>query len=202
MIAMIDLKKPRRTTQADVSDLGGILTQLIGEPFLFSRPGYANELTLHFGTSYPAEHPRLRAKGLECGSYILSVCASTWLLKSSTQSRLIVEGLPVEPIAHWRRSINQNDDAKAALATNGLIPVGSSVAVVVPYEIEQAGGIALRLETADGSGVIVVPRPELDPETNQPIDFPDWELRTPAGLARVGPGRQWTWEPKSSAFSS
>lgn len=201
---LVDLNQPRKTDRADVPNLGGVLAQLIGEPFLLARLGYAEELTVHFGTPRPAQHPRLRSKGVQYGSHVLALCASAWVLKSTPSNRLILEGLDSGPLAHMGKPAVE--DAKALIASGGLIPTGSPVVAVVPYEMEQANGIGLRLETADGSGLIIVPGAWVGSEGDEADvlpegapDLPDWELRTPSGLAQVGPGRKWSWSPSAEA---
>jgi hypothetical protein len=130
---------------------------------------------------------------LEYGSYILAVCGSAWVLKSTPKTRLILEGLSTAPVAQLSKPAVE--DARGLISSGGLFSANSPVVEIIPYEIEQVGGIGLRLETADGSGLIIVPVAGADLVTNEAGDFPDWELRTPRGLARVGPGRQWIWEP-------
>jgi hypothetical protein len=195
-MVVADLKQLRQSTQANLPDLGPILAQLIGEPFLFARLGYAGELTVHFGVPRPADHPRLLAKGMQYGSHMLAVCASSWVLKSNRW--LIAEELDnANPLVE-KTSKHGESDAKNLLVSGELIPFGTRVAAIEPFVSKLSDGIAVLIELADGSGIVVKPIVEIDPETNQPVDFPDWELKTPLGLARIGPGLQWRWEPKGT----
>jgi hypothetical protein len=112
--------------------------------------------------------------------------------------RLLVEDSDQSVASLQKPSSAAAGDVKTLFTSGTLIPPGTRVVELSPYEILQTGGIALVLELADDSGIVVKPVVELDPETGEPVDFPDWELKTPAGLARVGPGPKWQWEPRPS----
>lgn len=193
---VVDLKQSRQHPllgQSDIRDLQSVIAQLIGEPFLFARLGYADELTLHFGTPRLAKHPRLRAKGVRYGSYLLGLCGSGWLIKSIPKDRLIIDDsqLELDP------SLSNLDEqaVRSVFAEGELFRADTPVIAAKPFELKKAAGIALRLETADGSGIVILPAPaghdddELDHDS-----LPDWELKTPDGLLRVGSGLQWEWK--------
>jgi hypothetical protein len=67
----IDLRREQARSGKDLAGLMGYLTQLVGEPFRFSRVSYGDELTLHLGDLRPARSPKL--KGKSYGAFILGV---------------------------------------------------------------------------------------------------------------------------------
>ena len=142
----------------DLPTLGDVLLQLVGEPFLFARAGYADELSLHFGTLRDAKHPRLRARGIKYGSHALYARGSAWLLKSGPNNLVILEGLPTDPIAHLGQIGRKIETTE--IETRGIIPPGSPVVAVAPFYVEQVEGMGLRVETADGSGIVIIPTPK------------------------------------------
>lgn len=109
------------------------------------------------------------------------------MLKSGPLNRVVLEGLPGDPIAHlgkFGRAIG-----KPEIEAGGLIDIGAPVVTVVPFYVNPMGPIGLRVQTADGSAIVVIPTEDGETELS------DWELKTPAGVAKVGPGRKWQWVP-------
>src|SRR5437868_466461 len=80
MVTAVDLNSIRKPAANDAAGLLGYLQQLVGEPFLFFRPSYGDELTLHFGT--PKEAVSAKLKERVRGSYVLTLRGSIWTLVS------------------------------------------------------------------------------------------------------------------------
>src|SRR4051812_16074990 len=91
MTGAIDLRGVYKPAGPDDASLRSYLSQLIGEPFLFARVSYGNELQLHFGTPREAKSPKLRNRVR--GSYILGVRGSAWHLKSGTMPLVVEAGV-------------------------------------------------------------------------------------------------------------
>ena len=202
MTSVVDL---RQSSRPDSTGLGGLniyLSQLIGEPFLFLKVSYGNELTLHFGT--PREAKSSKLKDRTRGSYILSARGSAWRLKSEVASQLVVGGLSDPGIASWlEKPISKENLEEGKYITSGARVVAAN-AFVAP-----SGGFALLLVLSDDTSFILLPTdPELAFE-GLPDDMPDkidyvadWELLTPHGYyLRVGPWLKWEYIPSRSGKS-
>ena len=197
MAAVVIGPPAANTDLTNVPTLGAVILRLIGQPFLFARMGYAGELSLHFGAPQNAKHPRLRAKGIKYGSYILSARGSAWLLRCEPRNRIAVELLAVAPLLE----IGAKLLGEAEITADFIVP-GQPVIDLEPFYVDRVDGMGIRVETADGSGVVIIPTPdEPTPEDKQiPADvtvdkLADWELKTPAGLVQAGPGKTWRWTP-------
>ena len=192
---LVDIEEKVRSGVRDVPTLNAFLMRLIGEPFLFARFGYEDEFSMHFGISHEAKHPKLRASGIKYGSYIIRTRGSGWLIKSSI-GRIVFEGV--------REQVNP------AILTAGGTPISPQdiklddflvadtfVLDIYTCLVKQVNGIGFRIDMSDNSSVLVIPTADEPLPENSP-DLPelsDWELETPYGTARVGPGLKWEYLP-------
>jgi hypothetical protein len=165
---------------------------LIGEPFRFSRISYGDELTLHFGDLRPAQSAKLKAHPY--GTYILGLRASPWLLKSGSESMAIIT-VGVNPDT----ALTGTPMTKEEIEADPIIRRDSHVVAVTPFLFKQSNAIGLRLATADGSTLFVLPN---DTERDEVLDettpqIADWELITPNGLINAGPGPRWSFGQRS-----
>ncbi len=159
---------------ADLGGLNGVIQTLVGLPFLFSRRSYGDELKLHFGTEQTYDRPKL--KGLPRGSHVLGLRASHWQM---------LGGLP---------------GGSGPTSPPALVP---STPVQVATATAQASGYNLLIVLTDATGLLIVPNPDPDLEPGEQApswedDVADWELFTPEGHLRTGPGLAWAWEPAAS----
>jgi hypothetical protein len=156
----------------DLPGLNGVLRTLVGQPFLFLRESYADEMKAHFGTQGSYKHPKLA--GLPKGSHIVKTRASRWQIDKG--------------------------DGNVPLVGEEQPALSPGVRVVSAEASPSPDGYILSVRLADGSALVV--RPDPDPQMapdEGPIPWQenvgDWELLTPTGSLRVGPGLAWSWEP-------
>jgi hypothetical protein len=184
----------------DAPGLGAFLLQLAGEPFLFARFSYADELTLHFGAAREAKHPKLRVAGLKYGSHVLRTRGSAWLLKPGARPIVVTEGLAdfIDPavLASEAKPITHRE-----VEAGDFLTAGAMAVAVRLYAVHQVEGIGVRVGLSDGSAVVVIPTPDEQPPEGSPPgpELADWELQTPHGTAKVGPGRKWVLDPVPAA---
>jgi hypothetical protein len=158
-----------------------LLLRLVGEPFLFARRSYGDELVLHFG-EHRSDPPRVikgREWRYEYGSYSLHLRGSAWVAKGVAGAR------DSSTIADGPRDIELPTAA------------GARVTAMIPFSVDrpEVAGFGLRVEMSDGSTVVVIPTPDDDESATAPDGTPlpllaDWELHTPFGNLVVGPGRE------------
>ena len=198
MTGVVDLRQSSQPHSSGLDGLNLYLSQLIGEPFLFLKVSYGNELTLHFGT--PREAKSLKLKNRARGSYILSARGSAWRLKSETTSRLVVGGLPDPRTASGlEKPISNVDLEEGKFITPGARVVAASASVA------PSGGFALLLAFSDETSFSLIPTdPELafqgltDDMPDKVEYVADWELLTPHGYyLRVGPWLKWDYTPST-----
>jgi hypothetical protein len=187
---LIDLRQASRAVPGDLSGLQAYLAPLIGEPFRFARVSYGDEVTLHFGDLHPARSPKLPKHMY--GTYILSLRGSAWTLKSGSEPLVLTAGILSQPIAP---SIGK-PLAKEELESKQFIKAESMVLAALPFLVKPVNGYGLQLRMSDASTLFVVPTLE-EPDTPNDERLPelaDWELLSPHGLLRVGPGLKWSVE--------
>jgi hypothetical protein len=191
---LIDLRPARRSTSDDLRGLEGYLAQLVGEPFRLARVSYGDELTLHFGDLRPARSPKLKAKPY--GAYILGLRGSPWLLKPGAEPVVVDGGALLDPFAAALGTPLRREE----LESRTLIEPGSRVLSASPFVVRPTDGIGLQLRLSDGSSLSVLPAiPDADEPDDQLLpELADWELLSPIGLLRAGPGLKWSFEPKGS----
>ncbi|MBX9628768.1 MAG: hypothetical protein K2X82_33550 [Gemmataceae bacterium] len=187
MAAVVDFRGTVPRTRDDVRGLQPYIRQLVGEPFLFARESYGDELTLHFGQE--VELPPFRGRRRTEGTHVLTLRASKWWIKSVPRAALVASddpgpGLPGVPVT------------LRDLELNPPITPGERVAWVEVrpfYGVGWPGGIELAFRFSDGSFLEL--RPRYDPE-DAVHDLADWELFTPyKRYIKAGPGVQWEYAP-------
>lgn len=187
----INFRSTAPTSPDSLSELSTLLTQLIGEPFRFSRVSYGDELTLHFGDLRPAQSTKLKSH--LNGAYILGLRASPWFLKSGS-----------DPMAIITAGVNPDTPptgipmTKEQIEADPLIRRDSHVVAVTPFLLKQSDAVGLRLSTADGSTLSVLPNDtERDEDSDDSLPpIADWELITPNGVIEAGPGVRWSFRER------
>jgi len=179
--------------QVGESQFGTHLLLLLGEPFLFARMSYGDELVLHFGEQRHGPVRKIKGQDYryEFGTYSLHTRGSEWVVKSG--DKVATSG----PTA---------DSEKVAVpigprgaADHPPITPGGVVTRMTPFGVTQPNvdGVGLRVDLSDGSAVVVIPTPDEEmknpPEGVVFSELADWELVTPSGRLEVGPGRKWNW---------
>lgn len=156
---------------------------LVGRPYLFSRAAYQNELTIHFGDRRP--YPGRKMADLTRGTHVLSVRASAWMLQSGVLPQMVSYGLtPVGSDGEPRTGQPINP---AVFESGHFVAPGATVERAEPLGMQGTplGGVALSVRLTDGTTLTVLPAATDPSET-----LSDWELLTPHGLLRVGPGHR------------
>src|SRR5688572_25629015 len=151
MTSVIDLRGIRQPSVGDLATLRSYVSQLEGQPYLFARVTYGEELNLHFGELQEFRSPKLRRR--EKGSYVLAVRGSAWCLHSFPEACLFLSGFsPAE--------------AQPAPATNGrsqdlekltLFEPGARVLAADIFTAHPHWGIELSLTLSDGSTFHIIP---------------------------------------------
>ena len=192
---LIDLRPAHRSASDDLRGLQGYLAQLVGEPFRLARVSYGDELTLHFGDLRPARSPKLASKPY--GVYILGLRGSPWVLKPGSEHVVVDGGALLDSDATALGAPLRKEE----LESQTLIEPGSRVLSALPFVVRPAEGIGLQLRLSDGTSLSVLPTIR---EADEPADanlpeLADWELLTPIGLVKAGPGLEWSFEPKEGS---
>lgn len=193
-LTLIDLRAPHGSAADDGTGLSGCLAQLVGEPFRFARVSYGDELTLHFGELRPARS--LKLKDYFYGAYLLGTRGSSWILKSGGNSTPLVlsAGATLDsPPSDLGRALGKEE-----LESGQFIEAESRVLAAIPFFVKALPGFGLQLVMSDGSTLFVIPTAF---ESEEPGDealagLADWELLSPLGLLRAGPGVGWSFEPR------
>jgi hypothetical protein len=195
MTHLIDLRGIRGPAVGELADLQGYLLQLEGQPFLFARVTYGDELSLHFGTPQEFRSPKIRRRLR--GSYVLTTRASAWRLHSLPEGCILYAGsLPTSTA-----QASPNEIATPELEQRALITPSARVVSADALGFRLPWGIELGLSFSDGSTFFVTPLP---PEKPSPADeglppIADWELFTPHGrVLLVGPGFRWEYADAGS----
>jgi hypothetical protein len=194
MVATVDLRSTCEAPSDGASGLWTYLQQLIGQPFLFFRQSYGEELTLHLGTPRESGAPKLRRRIR--GSYVLTLRGSIWSLLSATHSQLTFTDPCLNPETAHARQLEL-----AELEKTPPIEPGTPVELVRPFRSDATGGFGLLLVFADQSRLMIRPSPisPSDPGADELPHIADWELFTPyARYLRVGPGPAWAYLPSRS----
>lgn len=182
MVGTIDLETARSGTVADLSGLADLAGQLVGQPFLFARPSYGEELTIHFGQLRQPTSPKVKRPR---GSFVLTLRGSVWRIAHGSGTNLLVSD-----------ATNGQRLELATLETNPPVTAVALVVSVRPFVDPDSVGFGLFLAFTDGARVVIRPDvsdliAEVDPELPR---LADWELFTPSGrVLRVGPGANWSY---------
>jgi hypothetical protein len=200
VIASIDLRKTRRRSSDHVA-LRGYLQQLVGQPFLFVRFSYGDEIVLHFGQARPYPSPKLRH--LTKGSYLIAARASSWFL--TTQARPTVVVGSAEPVSLESKQLKLLTPEQ--LEKSKLLTAGARILVADAIQLRSgrrpAYGFGFSAVLEDGSSFLI--RPPLGPAAGSKTggrsrEVADWEVFTPhERYLRVGPGVQWSYLASRSA---
>jgi hypothetical protein len=174
------------------------LLQLVGEPFLFIRRSYGDELVLHFGDRVlgPARRTKNGEFRYEYGTYSLHLRGSAGVIKSGATAAYFGSGPEAEVL-----KLLGEPTRRANVVTDPPISTGARVTAVNPFPFDRppVKGIGLRVDLSDGSTVVVVPSPDEPPESvpegTTLYEIADWELHTPHGSLQVGPGLKWHLAP-------
>src|SRR5262249_46440894 len=195
MTQLIDRREIRGPSTGDLADLQAYLLQLEGQPFLFARVTYGDELALHFGTPQEFHSPKIRRRVR--GSYVLTARGSAWRLHSMPAGCIIYAGLlPHPPTPTARKQLQAQE-----LEQMTLIKPGARVVSADILGFRLPWGIELGLSFSDGSTFFVTPMPAaLQPHTDEDLPLiADWELFTPHGrVLLAGPGFQWQYADAGS----
>lgn len=185
MVVAVDLRRPYQPSSDELAGLWACLQQLVGQPFLFFRLSYGDELTMHLGTPKEAASSKLRNRVR--GSYVLTFRGSLWSLSSGPEQTIwLADPLPVPAGSHAR----QVDIGE--LEKNPIISRNAPVITASPFIASDSGGIGLLLSFADQSTLAIRPSLEAADSSEDLPQIADWELFTPHGkYLRVGPGLNW-----------
>jgi hypothetical protein len=191
MVGSVDLQSTHESTVNDLTGLWAYLQQIVGQPFLFFRVSYGEELTLHLGSPLEASSAKLRRRTF--GSYVLTFRGSIWSLHHGAQPVLTLAHPQLQPGTVHGRQIDLVE-----LERDSPIKPGTLVESAQP-SLSDAGGFALRVVFSDRTLLRLQPSPSLQPVTDGLPEIADWELFTPyARYLRVGPGPTWAYLPSES----
>jgi len=191
MVAAVDLSQVYKPASGEISGLWTYLQQIVGQPFLFFRQVYAEELTLHLGP--PIESASVKLRRRVRGSYVLTLRGSIWALVSGPQHSLVFADPGIAPHPAHARRLDLSE-----LEKSPPIEVGTPVVTATPFLAEDTGGIGLLLGFADQSRAMIRPSADKlgDADSANLPQIADWELFTPLGrYLRVGPGQRWEYLP-------
>ena len=177
------------------------LLRLVGEPFLFLRRSYGDELVLHFGERIlgPARVTKHGEFRYEHGTYGLHLRGSAWVLKGGRIPDVFGGGRVAD-----LKSLLGEPMQPADVVAHAPVTPGARVTGVTPFTVGDPGvSIAVRVDLSDGSALVVLPTTEEDiepePEGTTLHELADWEVRTPQGTLQVGPGLKWHFAAPASA---
>jgi hypothetical protein len=189
---LIDLRQAHKPSTEDLPGLHASLAQWVGEPFQFARVSYGDELTLHFGDLRPAQSSKLKTHLY--GAYILGLRGSPWVLKSGSEPFVLTAGLMLDSIPPaFGKPLSKEE-----LESSQFIEPESRVLSATPFVVKPVDGFGLELRMSDGSTLFVLPTVQ---EPDEPEDeglpkLADWNLLSPRGFLEVGPGLEWSFEPR------
>jgi len=187
---LIEFEKGTGPSRDDLPGLRGYVAQLVGEPFQFARVSYGDELTLHFGMLRPGRSRKLA--NLLYGTYILRLRGSAWVLKSGKGPLVISPAVLDASMPEGARLLSKEE-----LEKGEFIERGGHVLSATPVHVRPVEGFGFHLLMSDGSAIFVFPIVQ-EPDAPEDEDLPelaDWELLSPRGFLRAGPGLQWSFEP-------
>ncbi len=169
-----------------IQEVENVLKQFVGLPFLFARPSYGEELTLHFGNEQPMKHPKLRH--LMEGTHIVTTRLSGWAW-SDGNNHTIAMMTPGETISA--------DDLRER-CSHFAVARGALVSKAITQVLRAEGGaptLTLGLFLSVDQRQEVCPEPKwlfsIEPMLRHDADddeVADWEVFTPEGALLVGPG--------------
>lgn len=140
---------------------------MVGQPYLFAKYSYGNELTIHFGKAFEHHYGN---RQWTIGSHVLSLRASPWIFHSLPQQMVIVNF----------------DENYQPVIDNTFVKSGTTVTHISAFTIvgdENRKGIALIIHFEDGSLFQALP-------ISSDETISDWELLMPNKLIKVR-GSKW-----------
>lgn len=174
MLGAIDFRDIQEES-ADLALLDAYLQQIVGQPLLFIRFSYGDELTLHLGE--PRAYRSSKMVASKRGEYVLGTRASPWHLRSPGGSAIA----GTEDAMSAYTPISKKDVEDSNVIEVGALVVRSTV-------VHDLHGIGLSLAFSDGSSLVLSPSAK---DANH--ELADWELFTPfERIVRVGPGEKWS----------
>jgi hypothetical protein len=192
MIGRVDPRSPRESS-SDPLELRGYVQQLVGEPLLFLRVSYGDELTLHIGR--PRQYRSRRMAHLTKGSYVIGARASLWFLRTQSPPTVVIgtTNLAASASRHLKPLTPEELESSDLMKPGTRILVADAITVGSGTERGYAFGMSLLLE--DGASLTVLPSPPLRSD-----DIADWEVFTPyERCLSVGPGLNWSYLPSHTA---
>jgi hypothetical protein len=178
-----------------LAELNSYLAPLRGEIFRFFRVSYGYELTVHFGALRPARSEKLQH--LRYGAFILGVRASQWALwaDGASNPRLLVANSTSNTDPTQGRSLTTK------LENGEFLPTGCRVSSLIAFSFSPTLGFGLEIEFSEGSVLKIFPTDEAESveatEGSGQDAVADWELFSPHGFLRAGPGDTWSYDPKT-----
>lgn len=199
MISAFNLRDIQEPVEGELDTLKLYLQQIVGQPFLFFRESYGDELTIHLG--HPKERKSPRLKNRVRGSYVVTVRGSLWMMVAAEKGMLILSNSPKELNGAALRKLSFDE-----LEQMPLISPDANVVWATPFD-DLSGGIALALGFSDHGRFIIRPAPldpdEVNSEDGELPEIADWEIYTPIRrYLRVGPGQKWAYLPSTSKESN
>lgn len=107
MISAFNLRDIQEPVEGDLGALKLYLQQIVGQPFLFFRESYGDELTIHLG--HPKERQSPRLKNRVRGSYVVTVRGSLWTMVAAEKGMLILSDPPTELNGAELKKLSFND---------------------------------------------------------------------------------------------
>jgi hypothetical protein len=144
MVVAVDLRHPYQPSSIEIAELWARLQQLVGQPFLFFRLSYGEELTAHLGTPKEATSPKLRSRVR--GSYVLTFRGSLWSLSSGPEQTILLADPFSVPAGTHTRQVESDE-----LEKSPIISRNAPVITTSPFIDRDSGGIGLLLSFADQS---------------------------------------------------
>jgi hypothetical protein len=199
MISAFNLRDIQEPVEANLGILKLYLQQIVGQPFLFFRESYGDELTIHLGDLKERKSPRLKDRAR--GSYVVTVRGSLWTMVAPEKGMLVLSDPPRELNGVQLKKLSFNE-----LEQTPLISPDANVVWATPFD-DLSGGIALGLGFSDHAHFIIRPAPphpdDVNTEDDELPEIADWEIYTPLGrYLRVGPGQKWAYLPSTSKESN
>jgi hypothetical protein len=192
MVVAVDLRHPYQPSSIEIAGLWARLQQLVGQPFLFFRLSYGEELTAHLGTPKEAMSPKLRSRVR--GSYVLTFRGSLWSLSSGPEQTILLADPFSVPAGSHARQVDIREIEKAPIISRNAPVITAS-----PFIASDTGGIGLLLSFADQTTLVIRPSLETDVSPEDLPQIADWELFTQHGkYLRVGPGLKSAYLPSGS----
>jgi hypothetical protein len=195
MIKHIDLRATRPVGGGGLADLQAYLSQLEGQPFLFAQMMYANELSLHFGSTQEFQSAKLRHEMR--GTYILTTRASTWRLLSMPGGCIVSS----ESQSTEEDISDANRDAQLLERAFRIAEGAHVVFARIVTGAAFSNGYGLDIEFSDGSTFRIIPAPQAPADEADGLPaIADWELFTPHHrVLLIGPGYVWEYADSEAA---